>query len=112
MVSRDLGKLEAMRQRTADCACTAGATPAASTPARPACLMRERRSMVGLLVLVEVAYAPQGAGGSCGPVPAARLQVTDGWTQGIPQMTGSRREWHNGHARDPQDQCSSTRGRQ
>jgi hypothetical protein len=50
MVSSDLGKLEARRQRTAACACTAGAMPAASTPAMPACLMRERRSMEQLLM--------------------------------------------------------------
>src|SRR5215218_5901976 len=45
MVSSDLGKLEARRQRTAACACTAGAMPEASTPAMPARLMRERRSI-------------------------------------------------------------------
>ena len=45
IVSSDLGKLEARRQRTAGCACTAGATPAASTPAIPVRLMSERRSM-------------------------------------------------------------------
>ncbi|HVR54194.1 MAG TPA: POTRA domain-containing protein, partial [Pseudorhodoferax sp.] len=45
MVSSERGKLEARRQRTAACACTAGATPAASTPARPAFLITERRSM-------------------------------------------------------------------
>ena len=46
MVSSDFGKLEARRQRMAACACTAGAMPVASTPAMPAFLMRERRSMV------------------------------------------------------------------
>src|SRR3954468_2030278 len=45
MVSSDLGKLEASRQRMAACACTAGATPAASTPAMPAFLINARRSM-------------------------------------------------------------------
>src|SRR6218665_4073419 len=40
-VSSDLGKLEARRQRMAACAWTAGAAPAASTPAMPACLMME-----------------------------------------------------------------------
>src|SRR6478735_4375797 len=49
MVSSAFGKLEARRQRTAACACTAGATPAASTPAIPAFLMSDRRSMEALL---------------------------------------------------------------
>src|SRR6218665_808458 len=44
-VSSFLGKLEARRQRMAACAWTAGAAPAASTPAVPACLMMERRCM-------------------------------------------------------------------
>src|SRR6218665_4123075 len=45
MVSSERGKLEARRQRTAACACTAGATPAANTPARPALFTIERRSI-------------------------------------------------------------------
>ena len=45
MVSSDFGKAEARRQRTAACACTAGATPAARTPAMPAFFRRKRRSM-------------------------------------------------------------------
>src|SRR2546427_19135 len=45
MVSSDLGKLAARRQRIASWAWTAGAAPTASTPAIPACLMIERRSM-------------------------------------------------------------------
>src|SRR6218665_356500 len=44
-VSSDLGKLEARRQRMAAWAWTAGAAPAASTPAVPACLVMERRCM-------------------------------------------------------------------
>ena len=44
------GKLEVMRQRMLACACTtAGAAPAASTPARPVWRMNERRSMQCLL---------------------------------------------------------------
>ena len=38
-------ELEAMRQRSVACACTAGATPAAKMPAMPVFLIRERRSM-------------------------------------------------------------------
>src|SRR5690606_1987182 len=49
MVGSDLGKLDARRQRTAAWACTAGAMPADNTPAIPAFLMRERRSMKVLL---------------------------------------------------------------
>ena len=36
LTNADLGKLDARRQRVSACACTAGATPAASTPAMPA----------------------------------------------------------------------------
>ena len=46
IVSSDFGKLDASRQRTLAWACTsAGATPAASTPAMPAPWTKERRSM-------------------------------------------------------------------
>jgi len=45
MVGSDLGKLLARRQRTAACACTAGAIPVVNTPAMPAFLISERRSI-------------------------------------------------------------------
>src|SRR3954468_17522182 len=81
MVSSDFGKLDASRQRTDACACTAGAAPAARTPAMPARWMRDRRSMTCLLPV---------SGQVC-TLPRRAPETAEGRASGPSSRTGMRR---------------------